>query len=72
MYARMPFGFINAGETFHRAMNIAFMGELDKFVVLYLDDITVFSKTNDEHIEDLNLTFEKLRKYGLSVNRKKS
>ena len=42
MYARMPFGLINAGATFQRAMDIAFVGEQDKFVVVYLDDITVF------------------------------
>jgi hypothetical protein len=44
MYAKMPFGFMNAGETFQRAMYIYFIGERDKFVVIYLDDITMFSK----------------------------
>lgn len=44
MYARMPFGLINVGETFQRAMYITFMGEQDKFVVVYFDDIMVFSK----------------------------
>lgn len=72
MYARMPFGLINAGPTFQRAMDIAFVGEHDKFVVVYLDDITVFSKMDDEHIEHLKLTFDKFRKYGLSLNPKKS
>jgi ribonuclease HI len=43
MYAKMPFGLMNAGATFQRAMDIAFIGERDKFVVIYLDDITVFS-----------------------------
>ena len=53
MYARMPFGLINAGATFQRAMDIAFVGEQDKFLVVYLDDIIVFSKNDDEHIENL-------------------
>ena len=44
MYDKMPFGLMNAGATFQRAMDIAFVGEKDKFVVIYLDDITVFSK----------------------------
>jgi hypothetical protein len=43
MYAKIPFGLMNTGETFQRAMDIAFIGERDKFVVIYLDDITVFS-----------------------------
>jgi hypothetical protein len=44
MYKKMPFRLINAGATFQRAMDIAFAGERDKFVVIYVDDITVFSK----------------------------
>jgi hypothetical protein len=40
----MPFGLINAGATFQRAMDIAFKGLINKSVVVYLDDITVFSK----------------------------
>ena len=43
MYDKMPFGLMNAGATFQRAMDIAFVGEKDKFVVIYLDDITIFS-----------------------------
>ena len=49
MYAKMPFGLMNAGETFQQAMDIAFIGEKYKFVVIYLDDITVFPKTDKEH-----------------------
>ena len=43
MYDKMPFGLMNAGATFQRAMDIAFVGEKDKFMVIYMDDITVFS-----------------------------
>ena len=68
MYARMPFGLINAGATFQRAMDIAFVGEQDKFVVMYLDDIIVFSKDDAEHMEHLRRTFDKCRRYGLSLN----
>jgi hypothetical protein len=46
MYAKMPFGLMNAGATFQRAMDIAFIGEKDQFVVIYLDDITVFSRSD--------------------------
>jgi len=40
----MPFGLTNAGATFQRAMDIAFKGLVNKLVVIYLDDITVYSK----------------------------
>jgi hypothetical protein len=50
MYEKMPFGPMNAGATFHRAMGIAFVGENEKFMVIYLDDITIFSKSDDEHL----------------------
>ena len=53
-------------------MDIEIIGEKDKFVVFYLDYVIVFSKINEEHIEHLKLTFEKCRKYGLSLNHKKS
>lgn len=53
-------------------MDIAFIGEQDKFMVFYLDDITVFFKTDEENILHLKLTFEKCRRYGLSLNPKKS
>jgi hypothetical protein len=72
MYAKMPFGLMNAGATFQRAMDIAFIGEKDKFVVIYLDDITVFSKTDKEHRCHLKKVFLKCRRYGLSLNPKKS
>ena len=71
MYARMPFGLINAGATFQRAMDITFVGEQDKFLAVYLDDITVFSKDDAEHIEHLRGTFEKCRRYGLALNPQK-
>ena len=47
VYDKIPFGLMNAGDTFQRDMDIAFVGERDKFVVIYLDDITVFSQYDD-------------------------
>ena len=46
----MPFGLVNAGATFQRAMYIAFYGLIGHSVVVYLDDVTVFSKEREEHI----------------------
>jgi hypothetical protein len=53
-------------------MDIAFIGEKDKFVVIYLDDIIVFSKSDRQHCEHLKSVFLKCRKFGLSLNPKKS
>jgi hypothetical protein len=53
-------------------MDITFIGERDKFVVIYLDDLTIFSKSNEDHLIHLKHTFEKCLKFGLSLNPKKS
>lgn len=53
MYAKMPFGLVNVWATFQRAMDIAFVGEKEKFLVIYLDDITIFSKSDEEHLKNL-------------------
>lgn len=71
IYAYMPFSLINARAAFQRDMDINFVGKQDKFVVVYLDDITIFTKTDEEHILHLKLTFDKCRRYGLSLNPKK-
>jgi hypothetical protein len=49
MYAKMPFGLMNVGATFQQAMDIAFIKAKDQFVVIYLDDITVFSRSDKEY-----------------------
>jgi hypothetical protein len=72
MYDKMPFGLMNAGATFQRAMDIAFAGERDKFAVIYLDDLIVFSKSDEDHVIHLKQTFEKCRRFGLFLNPKKS
>jgi hypothetical protein len=72
MYAKMPFGLMNAGATFQRSMDIAFIGEKEQFVVIYLDDITVFSGSDKEHCYHLRKVFSKCRRFGISLNLKKS
>jgi hypothetical protein len=71
-YDNMPFGLMNARATIHRAMDIAFMGEKDKFMVIYLDGITIFSKSDDEHLQHLEKIFHKCRRHGISLNPRKS
>jgi hypothetical protein len=50
----MPYGLINIGETLKRGMDIAFLGLINKCVLVYLDDVTVYSKNKEEHIQHLN------------------
>jgi hypothetical protein len=59
MYVKIPFGLMNFGVTFHREMDIAFVYELGIFIVIYLDDITIFSKIDEEHLLHLRRVFEK-------------
>ena len=61
MYAKIPFGLMNVGATFHRAMDIDFVGLKDKFVLIYLDDLTVYSKSHEEHLKHLRKVFLKCR-----------
>jgi len=63
---------MNGGTTFQRVMYIAFSEEIGHFIVIYLDDLTVFSKTEEEHLKHLRKVFEKCRRYGLSLNPKKT
>ena len=53
-------------------MDISFAGERDKFVIIYLDDIIVFSKSDEDHLQQLKQVFNKCKKFGLSLNPKKS
>ena len=53
-------------------MDIEFIGEKENFVVIYLDDITMFSQYDKEHYDHLKKVFLKCRKFGLSLNPKKS
>jgi hypothetical protein len=52
-------------------MDISFVGEKDKFVFIYLDEITVFSRYDKEHCHHMRKVFLKCIKFGLSLNPKK-
>ena len=57
----MPFGLCNAPATFQRLMNKVFAVEINQFILVYLDDILVFSKSVEEHWEHLKIALERLR-----------
>ena len=53
-------------------MDIAFRGLINTFVVVYLNDITVYSKNREYHVPHLKVIFERCRRYRISLNPKKS
>ena len=67
----MPFGLCNALDTFMRVMNDVFRPFIDDFLIVYLDDILVFSKTWEEHIVHVKKVLDVLRKEKLYVKMSK-
>jgi len=64
-YLVMSFGLTNSLAFFMYLMNSVFMKELDKFVVVFLDDILVYSKDEAEHAEHLRIVLTRLREHKL-------
>ena len=67
----LPFGLVNSGSVFERLMERIFDRLTYKFLLIYLDDIIVYSKTFDAHIENLREVFQRLKEANLKLNPKK-
>ena len=63
----LPQGFINSSSIFQRTMNLILSGLSWEYLLVYVDDILVFSKTFDDHLAHLRNLFTKLREYKLTV-----
>lgn len=64
-FPRMPFGLRNAAQTFQRFMHQVLTG-LD-FVYVYIDDVIIFSKSEEDHKKHIRVIFERLDEYGLRI-----
>jgi hypothetical protein len=67
----MPFGLCNAPRTFQRLMNHVLQDFLEKFVAVYLDDIIIYSRTFEQHIDHVGQVFQALREAHLKIKLKK-
>jgi hypothetical protein len=64
-YLIMSFGLTNALAHFMYLMNLMFMPELDKFVVVFIDDILIYSENEEDHAEHLHIVLTRLREHQL-------
>ena len=62
----MPMGLVNAGPTFQRVMNKIFADMIGKYVLIYLDDLIIYSQSHDEHEKHLKMVLERLTTHGLT------
>jgi hypothetical protein len=61
----MSFGLTNAPVFFMNLMNSVFLDYLDKFVVVFIDDILIYSQSEEEHVDHLKMVLQRLREHQL-------
>ena len=67
-YKVMPFGLKNASATYQRLMNKMFAHQIGRNVQVYVDDMLVKSRREDNHLDGLKETFDTLRSYNMKLN----
>ncbi|KAL2251241.1 UNVERIFIED_CONTAM: Retrovirus-related Pol polyprotein from transposon [Sesamum indicum] len=67
-YDVMPFGLKNAGATYQRLVNCMFKDHIGSTMEVYVDDMLVKSKKEDDHLTNLRTTFDIMRSYGMKLN----
>ena len=67
-YKVMPFGLKNTGSTYQRLMNKMFTHQIGRNVQVYVDDMLVKSLRENDHLDDLQETFDTLRSYNMKLN----
>jgi hypothetical protein len=70
-WVALPFGLCNEQATFHRMINDILRDFVHKFVIVYLDDVCIYSRTLEEHMEQLRLVPQRLKEEGLKSRLKK-
>nr|KAG5706518.1 hypothetical protein BaRGS_028689 [Batillaria attramentaria] len=70
-YTRMPFGLCSAPATFQRLMQVTMSDFLFEFLLVYLDDLLVYSKSFDEHLVQLEHLLQRIAQLGLKLKREK-
>jgi Reverse transcriptase (RNA-dependent DNA polymerase) len=64
-FVEIPFGLTNSPSTFQAVMNNVFREYLDDFVMVYIDDILIFSRTEEDHIRHVQLILKRLKQHNL-------
>ena len=67
-YEVMPFGLKNAGATYQQLVNHMFRPQIGRNVEVYVDDMLVKSLDEERHLDDLQETFNTLRRYNMKLN----
>ncbi|GJS51916.1 reverse transcriptase domain-containing protein [Tanacetum coccineum] len=70
-YSKMPFGLKNAGSTYQRLVDKAFQKQIGRNLEVYVDDLVIKSRTEEEVIRDITETFKTLRQINMKLNPKK-